>query len=362
MNEPRQLAVYGELPPPFGGVTVHVRRLTARLQGAGITCRVYNPATESHGKVLTGVTQIRKNWRGFLRFLCTVPEPVVHLHTNNFSALTSAAWVLKRRGKKVLATIHNQYMLRMCQESVLRYWQQQAGLSRIDQFIAVSGKIEGQLRELGVPESRTTVAPAFLPPGPEELCESLLPDDLRRFLDSHSPIVATQGFFGNFIDGQHVYAFELIAELAERLRNRWPRVGVYTAVSGTRDAAHRSRILRLRRELKLDQDWVLWERAFPAVAMFRRCNLFVRPTTTDGDSVSVRECLSMGIPVVASDSVTRPAGCTLFRNLDINSLETAVYKAMSLSTKSLPVEKDNLSPVLEAYGRCGIPVTRAVAA
>jgi glycosyltransferase involved in cell wall biosynthesis len=41
-------------------------------------------------------------------------------------------------------------------------------------------------------------------------------------------------------------------------------------------------------------------------------DVFLRPTTTDGDANSIREALHFGIPVVASDVIPRPAGCRLY--------------------------------------------------
>lgn len=45
-------------------------------------------------------------------------------------------------------------------------------------------------------------------------------------------------------------------------------------------------------------------------------DLYVRPTSTDGDSVAVIEALDVGLPVVASDVVPRPDGVLTYRFLD----------------------------------------------
>jgi glycogen(starch) synthase len=43
-----------------------------------------------------------------------------------------------------------------------------------------------------------------------------------------------------------------------------------------------------------------------------RSAALIRPTYTDGDSISVREALALGVPVIASNAVARPAGTVLF--------------------------------------------------
>ena len=40
--------------------------------------------------------------------------------------------------------------------------------------------------------------------------------------------------------------------------------------------------------------------------MLRLTDVLLKPTNTDGDAISVREALYLGVPVVASDVVERP--------------------------------------------------------
>jgi hypothetical protein len=49
------------------------------------------------------------------------------------------------------------------------------------------------------------------------------------------------------------------------------------------------------------------------LALMSACDVFLRPTLEDGDSISVREALALGVPVVASRVGARPAGAILFR-------------------------------------------------
>jgi len=49
------------------------------------------------------------------------------------------------------------------------------------------------------------------------------------------------------------------------------------------------------------------------LSLMAASDVFVRATLEDGDSVSVREALSLGVPVVASSTAMRPAGAILFQ-------------------------------------------------
>jgi glycosyltransferase involved in cell wall biosynthesis len=56
------------------------------------------------------------------------------------------------------------------------------------------------------------------------------------------------------------------------------------------------------------------------LALMARSDVFVRPTFRDGDSISVREATSLGVPVVASNVGTRPQGTFLFEAGDVDGL------------------------------------------
>jgi glycosyltransferase involved in cell wall biosynthesis len=49
------------------------------------------------------------------------------------------------------------------------------------------------------------------------------------------------------------------------------------------------------------------------LGLLSRCDAFIRPTTHDGDAISVREALTLGVPCVASDVCPRPPGTYLFQ-------------------------------------------------
>ena len=108
--------------------------------------------------------------------------------------------------------------------------------------------------------------------------------------------------------------------LIQALRQHYPNIGVYTVTSGTLDEGHRRDIYAQRKALGLESHWLIIEDPLPAAALYARSDLFVRPTITDGDSVSVRECLYFGVPVLASNATKRPEACTLFKSRDFDDM------------------------------------------
>lgn len=70
-------------------------------------------------------------------------------------------------------------------------------------------------------------------------------------------------------------------------------------------------------------------------ALIKQSDIVVRATSTDGDSLSVREALYAGKPVVATDCVDRPSGTILFKYNDRQSFELALRHLEGRKDKNL---------------------------
>jgi hypothetical protein len=316
----RRLAIIGALPPPYGGVSVHVSRLRSLLARNDVEYVLY----EQNGKADRGdakVVPLDRSPIGFLRFLATVPERVLHLHFHNPNALVCATSALRmRRGKQYILTLHS--------ENLLHSWETMTRVARrlassycrsAHHVVCVNSKIQRfVIDSLGVREDSTSHIPAFLAPSDEESCDSNIPVAFREFLATHQTIVGSHAWFGSFHQGSHIYGLDAIARLVEEVHSTDRSIGVYTVISGCYSDAHRREVLQLRE--RFAETWFINEQPFSTPAVFRKTDVFLRPTATDGDSVSVRECLFYGATVLASDAVPRPDGCVTYPFGDHKSL------------------------------------------
>lgn len=324
-----ELAIYSRVPPPFGGVTVHVSRLLAALQAAGIPVRVHDMDGRSDPD--RGVVPAAGGAAGLLRFAAHVREPVVALHTSSLPALIAAVTALQARGRAVVPMLHSMAPVRAFDRlPPLGRAAAAAALGRARGFICVNDAlaawVRGPLRHRG---PHVAVLPAFLPPAPRERDPAALPPPLRRFAADHPLLLSSQGFFGYFVGGRHVYGFEDLGAVLATLRAGDPRWGLVTLRTDTYDEGHRAAILALRRRLGLDEHWLVVEEPVAGPAVWSLSRAFLRPTATDGDSVSVREALLLGVPVVASDAVPRPPGCWLHPVGDVEAMRSHVERAVA---------------------------------
>jgi glycosyltransferase involved in cell wall biosynthesis len=86
-----------------------------------------------------------------------------------------------------------------------------------------------------------------------------------------------------------------------------------------------------------------------ALALMQACDIFVRPTLADGDSVSVREALALGRSVIATDVGTRPPEVRLVPANDAHALAREMLAARA--PHAVPaVFSDSFDRILSLYG------------
>lgn len=323
-----RIAIIGRIPPPYGGVSMHLSRWLDLLEKEEIHFLFCD--LEGKHDPDRAIVPMKPNIRFLFRFL-QLSCKAVHLHTSKLNQLT-ALLAVARFVKKCpcIITFHNQRLIE--EESHAPAWLRylfRTCIKRRSFVVATNENIRAWcLEELGLESEKITYAPAFLPPSEQEMRFDDYPEEVEQFFQHRSPIIGSQGFFGSFYEGKHIYQFELLGHLLAKVLKTHPRAGCYTALSGCLDQSHRKTILELRQSLGLENHWMFQQLPLPAAPLFSRCRLFLRPTMTDGDSVSVRECLLMGVPVIASDSVRRPDGVLVYQQGNTQQLEEMTLKVL----------------------------------
>lgn len=329
---PSKIAVVGVLPPPFGGVSVHVKRYMELLERSGVTATLYEQTGKSD--LGNGVVPFTSSPFQFVKFLLTFKEDAVHFHFNNHLALAMVGQLLHlRRGKKAILTVHSERLVRWYDEKGWLYRKTIADcFRRADHLICVSQPIYDFMNQrLKIDANKLSVIPAFLPPTEEEKSEHHIPDAVSQFIAGREKVIGTHGWFGYFVNGDHVYSFDHVAALAQEIASSGRNIGLYTVISGSYEDSHREKIKTLQE--KLSDHWMIVESPFSCAALYEKTDLFIRPTVTDGDSVSIRECLSAGVPVLASDAVPRPRQSRLYQSRNYDELSRSFWDMLERPSK-----------------------------
>ena len=326
MSENAALAIIGPVPPPHGGVSVHVERLLPLLDEAGIGWRVYNPAgpTSTPGRIQS-VAAGRTGW--FVRYLLMGEEPTIHLHASHWAAWASIAWLERVRGKRVVLTVHSA-VSRVLGGRPGRRALASRGLRSASAIIAVNADIRDELLECGVSPERVHVIEPFIPPQWGAPGEGV-PAEVVAFCRSHSPVLLATG--GAVIDaGVDVYGFDLALDLVERLRERHPRIGLlwYLLRPLHRDCAHEDTLLQRASGPSL-VDHVHVEPATGSMHnAYALADVVVRPTSTDGDPLTVREAHAAAIPTLVSEVCPRPVESVVFSSRNLDAFEQGLESVL----------------------------------
>lgn len=323
MNDLDVLLV-GPYPPPFGGISAHVARLAEAAREHGLSVRVLNHFRTRDGDALVIGSLARNPWR-YWHSLRSASARVVHYHHSRWSTLLAAALALRHSSAATVVTVHGRELEPfLCSRvpGVARLTRR--ALMVFDVLIAVSSEIEQSLSSLGP----VKLIPAFIPTHNDEA--SLSPAT-RAFLRDGTNVVVAAYRLSVDRRGRMIYGLETaIRSFAAVARARSDlRLAIFLASAPS--SRRQSDRLRLLIEGVDDEDVRRRIGVFcgePLAPALPLAALYLRPTLTDGDAVSIREAIAAGVPVLASDVVVRPPGVRTVP-LDTSRWAEAVEQALA---------------------------------
>ena len=165
-------------------------------------------------------------------------------------------------------------------------------------------------------QDRIEIVPGFMGLHTRKLID--VPQDVREFCEAHTPLI------GATVTLEPEYGASLALKAIQRLRLSHPRVGLILLGIGPEGGEQLPEYGSVKEHVLLTGA----VDANVALSVMRHLSLFLRPTYFDGDSLSVREALALGIPVVASNTGLRPKGVVLFEPGQIDDLEKQLNYAL----------------------------------
>ncbi len=347
-----EIAIIGAYPPPYGGISVHLQRLLQRLDTRGDDYILYNARSSSERPPHVKSISKNKYWwyLGFcLRHRCRI----VHLLSENWPSRVLFGLAACIRPGKYVLSLQGQITPDMLKKGgIIRSWLTRWLLHRMDAVIACHPDIARDCVEgAGLSPEKVYMVPAFIPPDPTHAPP--LPGYIEEFIAAHGPVVSAVGWLGVDYEGADLYGIDMMVDLIERLRDSYPDIGlVYSFNSDFPDKIDAT-VRDIRRRVG-DRILLVSEPLEDISRLMSSSDLFVRPTNTDGDAVSIREALHLDVPVVASDAVPRPDGCLVFRSRDMDDFETKIRDALNRLDQlkqrvAACVMPDNAEPILLMY-------------
>jgi glycosyltransferase involved in cell wall biosynthesis len=338
-----RVAQLGPYPPPHGGVQTNLAAIREYLESNGHSCVAVN-LTRFRGAA-PGVYYPAGAWE-LAKLLLRLRVDILHLHfggdlTPRLLGLALLCSLLP--GRKTVLTFHSGgYPSSPAGRTAGRWTLRGLVFRRLHGLIAVNAEIAALFRKFGVRQERIrTILPfAVSPPKASDP----LPEPLQQFMAAHSPVLMTVGLL------EPEYDLPLQIDTLEDILPRFPNAGLVIAGAGSLEEELRRKIAA-----KAYGNHILLYGDLPRAATLRAmldCNVLLRTTLYDGDSVSVREALYLGTPVIATDNGMRPPGPRLIPISDRAALGRAICETLAAGERPPAVHGDgqeNIRAVVEFY-------------
>jgi len=286
----------GRFPNPIGGITIHNMRLAKRLQMDGYG---YNIVDFGNGL-----------FKGIFNVIIS-DKRIYHISITNTFLILLLILIIKLKRKKILLTIHTnigRYNFFRSIIEIINIYLSDTPIVLNKKSYCISKKINND----------TAIVSAFIPPLYNEN-NGFKSIHVLRYIDNSkwNNIYCTNASnvkidkYGNEIYG--------ITELVNIFKKKRNSLLIVSDPSGKYGEYFR------KKKIDINYPNILFI-GFPHsfIEILKFSDVFIRATSTDGDSLSVKEALFFDKIVIASDAVSRPKGCILYKFGDSRDLESKI--------------------------------------
>jgi len=317
----------GPYPPPYGGVETHLVALRDVAIRRGHIAEVVN--ITRHRKISAHGVHYPQSAVGVAWILFTGKWDVIHLHaggrlTKRILALGLVMSLVP--GARTVFTFHSGgFPGTKAAKRIARSGLAALILRRLDAVIGVNEQLVAFFERVGVPGANIHLTvPA--PPVDDTLLDEEPPtDDLRSFMDTHGPVLLSVGGL------EPEYDIPLQIRAFGRIRATHPDAGLLIVGSGS---LH-DQIEELRsKQAHADHIRVAGDVEHRrTLQLMVGANVLLRTTWYDGDAISVREGLTLGVPVIATDNGMRPDGVHLIPVGSDDALVAAIESVLPVADR-----------------------------
>lgn len=276
-----------------GGVTMHVQRLRQCLENAG-----FDHAFLDYKSV--PVWRMLGEMRRF---------DLIHLNVSNPVLLFFLVLYCRLLSRKVMLTLHGNYG----RFGLVKNWMVRQSLRMATIPVVINSESYAACRGFN---DGMKLIPAFIPPQEDEVLQDEVIALLGRLRAEGKTIVSTNASNVAYdASGNEIYGVDF---LVRHFLDSEDSALIVSDPSGN---------YKRRYQDVVSQSVFFIGYPHPYYEVLKRVDCFVRNTSTDGDALSVKEAMNLGVKVLCTDVVDRPRGVSLFRYCDEASFEMAMKQA-----------------------------------
>lgn len=300
--------IVGAKPPPRGGVAVYLERKISLLRGRGESVVWQNPR-----RIFSFVALLAK--------LSLIKEDrIIELHTANSIAL---ALVCLFRVESMMIFYDHNYSQSFENRKGLSRFLLKYFISRVGSVVIVGEHLRGNYKNLHLEVcSDFKVEVPYIALSAVSMKVESIPSFVREFVVRHKVCFINAAWkLSDDERGDDLYGIQWSIESFLDVFGDSSDVG-FVAIVGS---GNRKRLEGVRGICEKKSNILLLEGGYNLCDFLAEGGfVLLRTTTTDGDSLSVREAIELGVPVIASDVVPRPVGTQLYKLHSRTSFEDAL--------------------------------------
>ncbi len=366
MRSKYEIKQYCLVPPPYGGITVYVGRLIEKLTLDGYAVGGYYTKENNNSDIRNSElfnlqdTPSSSSFIGkyyqriiktFIKVKQILPYKLIHYHGLEHLVLFYFFYIFLH--KKIVITVHSSMIENFYRNTTIvnRYFMKKLAGANV-QWIAVSQQACECMYRLPFKfKNPIPVIPAYIPI--ESVDTDPLPFDLNQYIETHDKNIVFYARSFMYNNGVDVYGFDVALRMFVNIKKVYKStVGMIVCISEATDAEKMNTLFQRARQLGI-KDNIYWQlNPLKNIGeLWKKIDLYVRPTSTDGDSVAVREVLDAGVVVVASDVCWRPERVITYQWNNDNDLCDKIILGLNRKKQRPNLDYSCYKSMLDVYKR-----------
>ena len=328
-----KIEIWGTYPPPIGGVSIHIKRLIHSINTLNSVC-LKNFSKYPYKGTSDYIINIHCALFEFISLLWC-KKKVIHIHSNSY--ITFFAFLIFGQRHKLGITLHNQRLgqsIPKIQQTIVSSFFEKV------QFIILNDENYSKkiIKKYCIDTNKMYIIPAFIPPLNIE--RKGLPDSITDFKNSHKFLISSNASQLKKEKDIDIYGFDLLIDLTDKLVQKNVNVGIIFCLPVIGDPIYYKECIEKIKNLALnDHILIVNENMDNGFEVWEASDLFIRPTSTDMEGISIKEALFVGTPVIASNVCKRANETILFESRDIDDLFEKVYSFYKEESKRKIIKK-----------------------
>jgi len=318
--EKSKLLLIGTIPPPIGGVSIHVFRLIEHLKAANKKYSFFDLKRQNLFQLIGSIKR----------------HEIIHLHSSNPFFRLGISIICFCFRKRLFSTIHGD----LGRFSKLGNFFDMLSIRIVSYPILINNRSFQKSVKIN---SNSILISSFIPP----LKIKELPDSVKHqlldFSSKYVHVFSTNASHLSYdVNKMEVYGISFLVDFFKTYSENGLIISDPSSEYVTYFESNR---------IKLPDNVLFITGEHDFYEILKMSDVFIRATTTDGDALSIREALYLGKDVICTDVVDRPQKTFLFKLNDNYSFQKAIEHVFNERdfSKSSYSEEDSFSKLLKLY-------------